>query len=356
VVSFFFSFWTILAAALVSGCASKGPPEFDEEAWLAQVRAEDPAALHAPHVDGDGRFFNPWLPRSSQPRRKGGGSFFFRKKPVYPPFPEERYGPVANDYAYLRDKTFDSITFAGHASVIIKMDGETVFTDPFFSGAAVIVPKKVNIHFDYGQVPEKPVVLISHNHYDHLDKATVKKLIKKEAVFIVPLRMGAFFTRLGAAEVHELDWWETLRRGPLTYTLLPAQHWSRRLGQAGGEVLWGSFLIQGSRTVYFSGDTGYFCGFKEYGARYRIDYAILGAGAYEPRWFMHYSHMSPQEMILAAGDLNARVTIPMHFGVISLSDEPLVYPLYVLDQYLAAHPEAAPRFAPLRVGEHLRLF
>jgi L-ascorbate metabolism protein UlaG (beta-lactamase superfamily) len=113
--------------------------------------------------------------------------------------------------------------------------------------------------------------------------------------------------------------------------------------------------VQGSRTVYFSGDSGYFCGFAEFGAKFSIDYAILGAGAYEPRWFMHYQHTSPQEAVMAAKDLRAKVTIPMHFGVIDLSDEPLLYPLYVLDQYVQEHPEEASRFALLRVGETLRM-
>jgi len=183
----------------------------------------------------------------------------------------------------------------------------------------------------------------------------VKRLIKKDAVFIVPLGLGKFFTRLGAKEVRELDWWESVREGALTYTLLPAQHWSLRLGQPDGTTLWGGWLVQGSRTVYFSGDTGYFCGFAGFGAKFDIDYAILVAGAYEPRWFMHYQHMSPMEAVMAAKDLRAKVTIPMHFGVIALSEEPLLYPLYVLDRYVQERPEEASRFALLRVGEVLRM-
>jgi L-ascorbate metabolism protein UlaG (beta-lactamase superfamily) len=158
---------------------------------------------------------------------------------------------------------------------------------------------------------------------------------------------------MGAQKIHELNWWESVQLGDIVYTLLPAQHWSRRIGQPGGSTLWGSFLVQGSRTVYFSGDTGYFIGFKEFGERYAIDYALLGVGAYEPRWFMHYSHMNVPEFFAAAEDLKATQSIPFHFGIISLSDEPLTYPLYEIDQYLTLHPELTHNISALRVGEFL---
>jgi L-ascorbate metabolism protein UlaG (beta-lactamase superfamily) len=282
------------------------------------------------------------------------GSFFFRKKMKFGAFPEENYAHMENNYEYLADGNFDSISFAGHASMIIKMNGETVFTDPFFSGRAVIIEKKVKIKIDFSKVPEGPVVLISHNHYDHLDAGTIKDLVKKNAAFIVPLGLKDFFTRAGAGEVYELDWWESVKLGQITYTLLPAQHWSRRLWQGRNKTLWGGFLIQGSKTIYFSGDTGYFCGFEEFGGKYKIDYALLGAGAYEPRWFMHYSHMNTAEFIKAAGVLRAKIAIPMHFGVISLSDEPLVYPLYEIDEFIKKNPQYAEQIKMLRAGEYLR--
>ena len=235
------------------------------------------------------------------------------------------------------------------------MNGETIFTDPFFSNYALIVGKKVKLKFDFSKVPDRPVVLISHNHYDHLDRSTIKKMIKKNAVFLVPLRLKNYFTRLGAKEVYELDWWESVRVGSLNYTFLPAQHWSRRIGQKGGATLWGGWLIEGSKTVYFSGDSGYFRGFEEFGSRFDIDYAFIGAGAYEPRWFMHYSHLNVEEFFRAADELKAKISIPMHFGIISLSDEPLLYPLYEVDQYIERNPEYRERIRPLRVGEYLTI-
>jgi L-ascorbate metabolism protein UlaG (beta-lactamase superfamily) len=342
------------SACIFIQCASQ--PVFDEAEWLEQVNAEDSALLYAPHVNPDGTFFNPWMERPRIPRRYSWfWNHLFGRKKRYDAFPQEEYSAVPNNYTYLSDPAFNSISFAGHASIIIKMDSQTIFTDPFFSNAALIRAKKVKIKFDFSQVPEKPVVLISHNHYDHLDKYTVKKFIKKDAVFVVPLGLKPFLVNLGAREVHELDWWKSISLGPLTYTLLPAQHWSRRLGQKSGITLWGGFLIEGSKTVYFSGDTGYFKGFEEYGKRYRIDYALLGAGAYEPRWFMHYTHMNVAEFFRAADELGAKTSIPMHFGIISLSDEPLLYPLYETVKYINLHPEYSQRVRPLRVGEFIKI-
>ena len=323
------------------------PPDFDEAEWLSGVKNQELESLYAPHVNADGTFFNPWAER---PERRG--NWRSRERQTFEEFPAEKYAHLENSYSYLSDTNFDSISHVGHASFIIKMNGETVFTDPFFSNRALIIKKDLPLKFDFSNVPDRPVVLISHNHYDHLDKKTVKKLVKKNAVFLVPLKLKKFFTKLGAKEVYELDWWESVQVGPLQFTFLPAQHWSRRIGQKGGATLWGGWLIQGSKTVYFSGDTGYFRGFEEFGRRFDIDYAIMGAGAYEPRWFMHYSHMNVEEFIRAADELNAKVSVPMHFGIITLSDEPLLYPLYELDNFLSEHPEYSGRLRPLRIGEY----
>jgi L-ascorbate metabolism protein UlaG (beta-lactamase superfamily) len=272
---------------------------------------------------------------------------------TYNEFSWEKYTHLENNYTYLMNKGFDSISYAGHASMIIKIDGETVFTDPFFSNHALILSKDLKLKFDFSKVPGRPIVLISHNHYDHLDKKSVKALIKKNAVFLVPLKLKKYFTRLGAKEVYELNWWESVQIGSLKYTFLPAQHWSRRIGQKSGATLWGGWLVQGSKTVFYSGDTGYFRGFEEFGNRFDIDYALIGAGAYDPRWFMHFGHLNVEEFFRATDDLKAKIAMPFHFGVITLSDEPLLYPLYEIDHYLETHPEYAGRVRPLRVGEYM---
>jgi L-ascorbate metabolism protein UlaG (beta-lactamase superfamily) len=340
--------WIVML--IFTHCASSPPPDFSEEDWFAKTQAVDPALIYASNLTEKGAFYNPWLQRD-----RIEGSWRSRDKAEYEVPDRERYGPVPNDYSYLQDAAHNSITFAGHASMIVKMDGETIFTDPFFSSAALIVRKKEIIKFDYSMVPQRPVVLISHNHYDHLDKQSVKNLAKKDAIFIVPLGLKNLIVRYNGKEVHELDWWQSVTINEIEYTLLPAQHWSRRIGQAGGETLWGSFMIKGSKTVYFSGDSGYFIGFREFGNRWNVDYAIIGVGAYEPRWFMHYSHLNMEEFFRATQDMRARYAIPMHFGAISLSDEPLLYPLLEIDRAIAENPDLARTVRPLRVGEYLMI-
>ncbi|MDR0497163.1 MAG: MBL fold metallo-hydrolase [Treponema sp.] len=343
----------VVAVLLLLGlfsCKSAPPPDFDKALWLQSVKTQELDSVYAPHVDTNGTFFNPWMQR---PEHRG--NWRNRDKKEFDDFPVEKYSHLENDYSYLLNKNFDSISYAGHSSMIIKMNGDTIFTDPFFSNRALILSKKLKLKFDFSKVPDQPIVLISHNHYDHLDKKSVKQMIKKNAVFLVPLKLKNFFIKLGAKEVYELDWWESVRIGSLNYTFLPAQHWSRRLGQKAGTTLWGGWLVEGSKTVYFSGDSGYFRGFEEFGNRYEIDYAIIGAGAYEPRWFMHYSHLNVQEFFLATDDLNAKFATPFHFGVITLSDEPLTYPLYEIEQHIGKYPEYANRIKPLRVGEYFRM-
>jgi N-acyl-phosphatidylethanolamine-hydrolysing phospholipase D len=209
----------LLILLLMISCKSNPPPEFDEAEWLARVKSEDIQSLYAAHVNADRTFFNPWMERP-----KNRGNWRSRDKKAFDELSEENYSPRENNYSYLLDKNFDSISFVGHASTIIKMNGETIFTDPFFSKSALIVKKKVAFKFDFSMVPSRPIVLISHNHYDHLDKSTIKEMIKKDAIFLVPLKLKVFLTKLGAREVYELDWWQSVQIGQLRYTFLPAQH------------------------------------------------------------------------------------------------------------------------------------
>ena len=331
-------------------------PSFDENEWLDTIQKAESSALYEAHVDSGGKFFNPWIKTT---KIHFGGSWqlyqLFTLGKKYDIFPIEEYSAVNNDYIYLLDNSFDSISFYGHATLIVKLDGETIFTDPFFSEWALAAKKKVQIEFDFSNVPDKPIVLISHNHYDHLDEYSVKELIKKNAVFIVPLGLKDFFSGLGATEVFELDWWQSVELKNMRYTFLPSQHVSRRIGYGSMETLWGSFLIEGSKTIYFSGDTGYFHGFKEFGKLYSIDYALLGAGAYEPRWFMHLTHLGVDDFFRAAKDINAKTAIPIHFGIIQMTDEPILYPLYKIRQFLNQYPEYAERIHTLRAGEYLEI-
>ena len=341
----------VIALAVTAGC---GKVSFDENAWRQQILSADRTLLYAEHLGEDGLFFNPWLPQGKRGGTlKNGLRLRFSPPDNLTEFSEDSYRAVENAYEYLSDDTKSRISFAGHASFIIQMDSKVIFTDPFFSKKAFIVNKDVVIDFDFSKVPDKPVALISHNHYDHLDEYSVKKLADKDALFIVPLKLKEFLVKLGAKNVYELDWWEELEIEGIKYTFLPSQHWSRRLWQTGGSTLWGGFMIEGSYSVYFSGDSGYFVGFKEFGEKFSIDYAIVGVGAYMPRWFMHYSHLNVNEFFDAADDLQAKITIPMHLGVIKLGKEPILYPLYEIGKYIDENPKYNNKVRPLRAGEYL---
>ncbi len=343
----------ILAALSAAACAG---PSFDEAAWAEKVDNEESYKLYAAHINDKGRFFNPWLAPEED-----NATFMerflrlrFSKDEDHDRFQEELYHKVDNDYSYLKDGG-ESISFVGHATFIIQTGSTTILTDPFLSSRALIMKKEVLVDFDPDMLPPGCVVLISHNHYDHLDKDTVVELIKRDAVFVVPLKLKDFFTGLGAENVHELDWWESVMIKGVNYTFLPSQHWSRRIGQSADTTLWGGYMIEAGKTIYFSGDTGYFVGFKEFGKMYGIDYALVGAGAYTPRWFMHYMHQNVAEFIKAGEDLKAAKVIPFHFGVIHLGKESIYYPLYEIDRYLKSHPEDSGRITPLRVGEYIMI-
>jgi L-ascorbate metabolism protein UlaG (beta-lactamase superfamily) len=326
--------------------------EFDETSWRELAQSRDRSLLYAPHHNENG-YFNPWLP--SDGHKGSVWDMWMNERIKAPDIDETKYNAIENEYEYLAAGS-NTLSFAGHATFIIQMNGSTIITDPYFSGRAFIIRDKVKRRFNFEKIPENPVVLISHNHYDHLDKYSVKKLIKRKAIFIVPLGLKDFFMKLGATKIHELDWWQEVSVNDIKYTFLPAQHWSRRAGQPVNSTLWGAFMIEGDKKIFFSGDTGYFVGFKEFGEKFPgIDYALLGMGAYEPRWFMYYSHMNVEEFFLAADDLGAKVSIPMHFGVIRLGKEPIFYPPHEMEQYMNKNPVYKEKVRIMKTGEHITL-
>lgn len=228
------------------------------------------------------------------------------------------------------------VTFVNHATFLIQVDGINILTDPIWAKRAspfsFAGPKRVHepgITFD--NLPKIDIVLISHNHYDHMDAETIYKLEKKFAPkFIVPLANFEKMKSFGASNIIELDWWEPIILSPeLKVTLLPSKHWSARSLWDKCVALWGSFYIESKRSkIYFAGDTGYgphFAEtFKKMGAP---DLAFLPIGAYEPRWFMKEAHMNPEEAVLAHMDLKAKISIGMHFGTFKLTDEAIDTPL-----------------------------
>ena len=352
------SFLFLLAlSALVSSC-SLNPPPFDEAAWRSQVRSTDPALVYAPHFE-DGRFFNPWMHNQD----KGLFRLLRWWLTASQEYTEEEktYLPRVLDKAKERILAMpqgDFIMWVGHATFLIRLNGEYWLTDPIFSERAVVVKRKTPpaITADaLKDVAPNLSVIITHNHYDHLDASSIEDLPEDTRMF-VPMGLKGVIQDMDKRDVTETDWWQEIDCGNgITLVCLPMQHWSRRFGQGTRESLWASYLLITPKvSIYLGGDTGYFIGYKEIAKRYpNIDYALLPTTAFHPRWFMHDIHMNVDEAIEAFTDLNARHMIPQQWGTFHLGDEPPGYSVLELRRKIAERRLDASRFIVMDIGEIL---
>ncbi|MDG2278798.1 MAG: MBL fold metallo-hydrolase [Pseudomonadales bacterium] len=245
---------------------------------------------------------------------------------------------IANDGQRLRDDAgakVPAVTWIGHSSLLIQMDQVTFLTDPIWSNRPSPIPfigpsRFVEPGLAIDDLPPIDFVLISHNHYDHLDVPTLKVLAERNSgtKFFVPLGNAELLRNHGITRVEELDWQQSSAFLDVTVYCLPAQHWSKRGLIDDNRALWASWAVIGpDKRFYFAGDTGYFSGFKSIGRQLGpFDLAAVPIGAYEPRQMMRDSHMNPEEAVLAARDLKADKALAMHFGTFDLSDEPLAEP------------------------------
>ncbi|GAA0406972.1 membrane protein [Acrocarpospora corrugata] len=221
------------------------------------------------------------------------------------------------------------ITWVGHATYVLQVGGLTVLTDPVWARKIPgIRPRLTPPGVAWSDLPHVDAVVISHNHFDHLDAPTIRRLPKDTAIF-VPARLAAWFARRGFRNVAELDWWESARLGEVAFTFVPSHHWSRRTIWDTCKTLWGGWVLTaGNRRIYFAGDSGYGHRFKEIGIRYPdIDVALMPVGAYEPRWFMKNFHVDPDQAVQACLDVGARRMAAMHWGTFVLSGERLLAPI-----------------------------
>ncbi len=242
---------------------------------------------------------------------------------------------VANDGAALRAAPPRSaITWIGHATLLVQVDGLSILTDPQWSdragpaswlGAKRLGPPGLA----FEALPRIDVVVVSHDHYDHLDLPTVKRLAAAhDPLFVVPLGFKAWFADNGMTRVEELDWWQEREHRGVRFVCVPAQHFSQRSLWDGNRRLWASWAIVGrEKRLYFGGDTGYFSGFKEAGRRLGpFDVAALPIGAYLPPQIMKLVHLTPEEATQAFVDLDAKVMLGMHWGTFDLAEEPIDEP------------------------------
>ncbi|MEO6028846.1 MAG: MBL fold metallo-hydrolase [Candidatus Binatia bacterium] len=226
-----------------------------------------------------------------------------------------------------------SVTWIGHATFLVRMDGVTFLTDPMFSKRASPLsfagpPRLVAPGVPLDALPPIDFVTLSHDHYDHTDLPSIAALAKRGARFIVGLGMGDLVRSVGG-EAIELDWWQSTTIGGVQVHCVPAQHFSGRGLFDGDRRLWAGWVVEGpNRRFYHAGDTGSFEGFKEIGKRFGpIDLAALPIGAYEPHAdIMRFVHVNPEEAVQIALAVGARRAVGMHWGTFDLTDEPLDEP------------------------------
>ena len=260
----------------------------------------------------------------------------------------------------------------GHSTLLLKLRGEFWLTDPVFSERVSPVsfagPRRQGpAGIAAVDLPRIDAVVISHNHYDHLDAASVKALSAQAGgspLFIVPLGVKAWFTDAGIDRVVELDWWQSRRVGEVEVVLVPAQHWSGRSFSDRMETLWGGYaMFAPDFHLFFAGDTGYSKDFADIHARFAarhggtgrgFDLALLPIGAYEPRWFMKEQHIDPAEAVQIHLDLAARRSIGIHWGTFALTDEALDEPPRALEAARRQRGLADDAFTVMAVGETRR--
>ncbi len=283
---------------------------------------------------------------------------------------------VAPDLAFIqrnaraRHAMEPAVTWLGHATTLVQSDGLNVLTDPIFSDraspVALVGPRRKQppgLRID--ELPPIDVVVVSHNHYDHLDRRSVLLLAAQASgspLFLVPLGVKPWMASLGIDRVIELDWWQSHKVGKVEFHFTPVQHWSGRTLTDRHHTLWGGWAVMGpDLRWYFSGDTGYSSDFAATRARLvpkpgapGFDLALIAIGAYEPNWFMKDQHVNPREAVRIHQDLGARRSIGVHWGTFDLSNEALSQPPRDLARERELAGLAPSDFDVMAVGETRR--
>jgi len=349
---------TLVLALLTTGCTTTNP-------------YFDPAK---PHHRPDG-FVNRFAPEG--PPGQGG---FWRWQwerlwATEAPNEPDQIGIATPDTAYLRANRQDvTATWLGHSTVLWQMQGLNILTDPHFGQRASPVsfagPKRhVPLPMTLAELPRIDLVLISHNHYDHLDRDTVLALNAQPGgppLFVVPLGVDLWMQQEGITHVQRMDWGDrhimtpttgNHQGGALTVEFVPVQHWSSRTPWDRNATLWGGYVVSAPVNgqpyrLFFAGDTGYSADFSELGQRFGgFDFSAIPVGCYEPRWFMSKQHVNEDDAVRIHQDVKSQLSMGIHWGTFRLCDEPIQAPLQGLPKARAQHGVADDAFVLFQLGE-----
>lgn len=278
--------------------------------------------------------------------------------------PERVKIETSNQWQELAPDQTNYAVWVGHATYLINNGDINILTDPIFSKRASPIgfagPKRmIPPAMQLNDLPKIDAVVVSHNHYDHFDIWSLKKLYKlnPETIFMIPVGDKKKLIKAGIKNVVEMNWWESLKVSNTTFHFTPVQHWSKRGLFDRNKSLWGGWFMQtDALALYHAGDTGYSNDFKTTYERLGApDYSFIPIGAYDPRWFMKDSHVNPEEAVQIALDLKTSHSFGMHWGTFTLTDEPVLEPPVRLERELIDQNLEPDFFRSPKPGEILQL-
>jgi N-acyl-phosphatidylethanolamine-hydrolysing phospholipase D len=306
------------------------PFRYDEKKHLSEIENQRKEDFYS--SKSGKRYLNLW--KNDSRNILHSIKWFFEKKPYYAYekgkfFPENRK-PGKEDLEKLIAGKKDFIIWIGHSTTLIRTAGHFFLCDPVFSERLFFTKRKREPGIGAEVLNEvfgnkNLNILITHNHYDHLDIKSLKKLRINDCIY-TPAGSKKLLKKVKAKEIKEMDWWESEKSCCVTVNFLPSQHYSHRITQGKNRSLWGSYLLETENgNIFIGGDSGYFGGYKEFGNKFNIKYAVLPVGGYETRWYAAYEHMNVEDSLMAINDLKCEFMIPVHWGTFHLGVEPPDY-------------------------------
>ncbi|MCZ8514093.1 MBL fold metallo-hydrolase [Paenibacillus filicis] len=257
------------------------------------------------------------------------------------------------------NRTETTVTWIGHSSFLVQIAGINLLLDPVWAERMGLDKRMTEPGIHLAELPRIDAVLLSHSHYDHMDLSSLKRLLRlnHHLQLFVPEGLGTKLMTSGFHRVTELSWWGRVRLVGMELHFVPAQHWTRRTLTDANRSHWGGWVLKPyegegcGKAIYFAGDSGYFPGFKMIGDRFDIGIALLPIGAYEPEWFMHMQHMTPEEAVQSFIDCRAEHFVPMHYGAYKLSNDTPLEALNRLKSEWKRRGLATERLHLLKLGE-----